>query len=52
MHTNAPALAQSVRDRLEARFGGIKPRLLEVLEAGPVIATHGGPGAVGVFSAQ
>ena len=52
MHTNAPALAQSVRERLEARLGGVKPQLLEVLEAGPVIATHGGPGAVGVFSAQ
>ena len=52
MHTNAPALAQSVRERLELRFGGVMPKLLEVLEAGPVIATHGGPGAVGVFSAQ
>jgi DegV family protein with EDD domain len=52
MHTNAPALAESVRTRLEARFGGVKPKLLETLEAGPVIATHGGPGAVGVFSAQ
>jgi fatty acid kinase fatty acid binding subunit len=52
MHTNAPALAQSVRERLELRFGGATPKLLEVLEAGPVIATHGGPGAVGVFSSQ
>lgn len=52
MHTDAPALAQTVRERLERRFGGVKPKLLEVLEAGPVIATHGGPGAVGVFSAQ
>ncbi len=52
MHTDAPSLAQSVRERLETRFDGVKPRLLEVLEAGPVIATHGGPGAVGVFSAQ
>lgn len=52
MHTNAPALAESVRERLETRLGGIKPKLLETLEAGPVIATHGGPGAVGVFSAQ
>jgi DegV family protein with EDD domain len=52
MHTNAPALAQSVRERLELRFGGATPKVLEVLEAGPVIATHGGPGAVGVFSAQ
>jgi DegV family protein with EDD domain len=52
MHTNAPALAQTVRERLEQRFGGVNPEMLEVLEAGPVIATHGGPGAVGVFSAQ
>ena len=52
MHTNAPARAASVRERLEARFAGVKPKLLETLEAGPVIATHGGPGAVGVFSAQ
>jgi DegV family protein with EDD domain len=52
MHTNAPALAETVRERLERRFGGVKPKVLEVLEAGPVIATHGGPGAVGVFSAQ
>ena len=28
------------------------PALLDILEAGPVIATHGGPGAVGIFSAQ
>ena len=52
MHTNAPALAESVRERLEVRFDGLKPKLLETLEAGPVIATHGGAGAVGVFSAQ
>ena len=52
MHTNAPALAQTVRERLTTRFAGVTPKLLEVLEAGPVIATHGGPGAVGVFSAQ
>jgi DegV family protein with EDD domain len=52
MHTNAPALAETVRERLEQRFDGAKPKVLEVLEAGPVIATHGGPGAVGVFSAQ
>jgi len=52
MHTNAPDLAETVRGRLEQRLCGVKPKLLEVLEAGPVIATHGGPGAVGVFSAQ
>ena len=52
MHTNAPELAESVRGRLENTFGGVRPKTLEVLEAGPVIATHGGPGAVGIFSAQ
>jgi DegV family protein with EDD domain len=52
MHTNAPELAESVRARLEDGFGGVRPKTLEILEAGPVIAAHGGPGAVGVFSAQ
>jgi len=52
MHTNVPELAETVRKRLEQHFAGVNPQLLEVLEAGPVIATHGGPGAVGVFSAQ
>lgn len=52
MHTNAPELARSVRARLEAAFAGARPKTLEILEAGPVIATHGGPGAVGIFSAQ
>ena len=52
MHTNAPALAAEILDRLRARLGGAKPRMLDILEAGPVIATHGGPGAVGIFSSQ
>lgn len=52
MHTNAPALADAALLRLQERLGGVRPRLLEVAEAGPVIATHGGPGAVGVFLAQ
>lgn len=51
MHTNAPALAQSMLERLRERLGGVRPGLLELQEAGPVIATHGGPGAVGIFSA-
>ncbi len=51
MHTNAPQLARDVLERLRLRFGGIQPRMLDVLEAGPVIATHGGPGAVGIFVA-
>ncbi len=52
MHTNAPDLASEIRDRLAGRFGSARPKLLDILEAGPVIATHGGPGAVGIFSAQ
>ncbi|HVS45139.1 MAG TPA: DegV family protein [Verrucomicrobiae bacterium] len=52
MHTNAPNLAQDVVERLRARFEGVKPKMLDVLEAGPVIATHAGPGAVGIFSTR
>lgn len=52
MHTNAPALAADIRDRVRARLGGATPKMLDILEAGPVIATHGGPGAVGIFSSQ
>jgi len=50
MHTNAPDLAASIVEELRAGLGGAQPRMLEVLEAGPVIATHAGPGAVGIFS--
>ncbi len=52
MHTNAPALASEILERVRARLGGAVPKMLEILEAGPVIATHGGPGAVGIFSSQ
>jgi len=60
MHTNAPDLAKSIQERLRAQLAGpstgsgqvLEPQMLDILEAGPVIATHGGPGAVGVFSAQ
>lgn len=52
MHTDAPALAASVRDRLRQRLSGILPRQLDILEAGPAIAVHAGAGAVGIFSAQ
>jgi DegV family protein with EDD domain len=48
VHTNAPEIAAANRERLMQRLGGVEPRLLEVWEAGPVIATHGGPGAVGI----
>ncbi len=52
MHTNAPQLAQDALEKLRVRLDGVQPRMLEILEAGPVIATHGGPGAVGIFVAQ
>lgn len=52
MHTNAPGLAAAALEKLRARLGGVQPLMLDVLEAGPVIATHGGPGAVGIFVAQ
>ena len=51
MHTNAPALASEILERLRARLSAA-PKMLEILEAGPVIATHGGPDAVGIFSSQ
>jgi DegV family protein with EDD domain len=52
MHTNAPQLAKEMLERVRARLDGAQPRMLDILEAGPVIATHGGPGAVGIFVAQ
>ncbi len=52
MHTNAPELAAAALEKLRARLGGVQPLMLDILEAGPVIATHGGPGAVGIFVAQ
>ncbi len=52
MHTNAPALAADILARLRDRLGGVSPKMLDILETGPVIASHGGPGAVGIFSAQ
>lgn len=52
MHTNAPELAADIAARLTARLGGVAPAALDILEAGPVIGTHAGPGAVGIFSVQ
>ena len=52
MHTNAPALAEAAMVKLRERIGGATPRMLEILEAGPVIATHAGAGAVGIFAAE
>jgi len=52
MHTDAPPLAAAVMEQLRGRLDGVQPRLLDILEAGPVIATHAGPGAVGICVAQ
>lgn len=52
MHTDAPHLAEAAMEQLRARLGDAQPRLLDILEAGPVIATHAGPGAVGIAVAQ
>jgi DegV family protein with EDD domain len=51
-HTKAPHLAEAAAAKLRARLGGVEPAALYLWEAGPVIATHGGEGAVGVFVAQ
>jgi DegV family protein with EDD domain len=52
MHTNAAALGETVLQKLRERLNNVQPRMLDMLEAGPVIAVHGGPGAVGIFVAQ
>lgn len=52
MHTNAPELAQNVLEKIRERLRGAEPALLDILEAGPAIAVHGGSGAVGIFSSQ
>jgi len=52
MHTDAPQLADNAITQLRAKLNGVQPRLLDILEAGPVIATHAGPGAVGICVAQ
>ena len=52
IHTNAPALAETVTAKLRERLAGAVPAQLEIWEAGPVIATHGGPGALGIFAVQ
>ncbi len=52
MRTNAPDLAAAAAAKLRERLAGVEPAGLEIWEAGPVIATHGGPGAVGVFAVQ
>jgi DegV family protein with EDD domain len=52
MHTDAPQLAENAIAQLRARLGNEQPRQLDILEAGPVIAVHAGPGAVGIAVAQ
>jgi DegV family protein with EDD domain len=49
MHTSAPDLAEHVMVELQHRLAGVQPRMLSIAEAGPVIATHAGVGAVGTF---
>lgn len=50
VHTNAPQLAETAAAKLRTRLGDIAPAMLDVWEVGPVIATHAGAGAVGVFT--
>ncbi|HEY5426659.1 MAG TPA: DegV family protein [Candidatus Tumulicola sp.] len=52
IHTDAPDLAADTAAKLRERLAGVEPERLAIWEAGPVIATHGGPGAVGVFAVQ
>lgn len=52
MHVRAPDVAERLRRELLDRFAGVAPKRLEVLEVGPVIAAHGGPGAAGIFSIE
>jgi DegV family protein with EDD domain len=48
VHADAPALAETVARLLRARV--TQPLLaFDVMEAGPAIATHAGPDAVGIF---
>ncbi len=51
IHTNDLTAAQTVIDALRTRLAGAEPKQLDILEAGPAIAVHVGPGAVGIFSA-
>lgn len=48
IHANAPELAQSVLDRITPAITGT-PAYVGTFEVGPVIATHAGAGACGVF---
>ena len=50
IHTRAPELAATIERRLRAGIATAL-RSVEIVEAGPAIASHAGPGAVGVFVA-
>ncbi len=49
VHTNAPALGAAVAEKIRARLP-VAPKVLEVVEAGPVIAVHVGQGALAIFT--
>jgi DegV family protein with EDD domain len=49
VHTNAPAMAQGVVDKFRAKLP-VLPKVLETVEAGPVIAVHVGQGALAIFT--
>ena len=48
IHTRVPELAATLAGRLRERIA-TELRSFDVFEAGPVIGTHAGPGAVGMF---
>jgi len=48
MHSHAAELASSVLERVRAKIAA-PDATYELLEAGPVIGTHAGPGAAGIF---
>ena len=47
IHTQAPELAEQMRERIIERCAG-RDITVDVVEAGPVIAVHAGAGAIGV----
>ncbi len=49
MHSHAPELAGVLLERLRERLDAA-PLTLGLADAGPVIATHAGQGAIGIFS--
>ncbi len=49
VHTRALPVAKALREKLAAGLTGT-PACFELMECGSAIATHAGPGAVGIFS--